>query len=136
MTPSNQSIKCVGAIVHDGRGRLLLVQRGHEPGLGLWSVPGGRVEAGETEVEAIVREVAEETGLRVRPDRLLGRVLRDGPPGTVLDIADFACAMAGGSIRAGDDAADVIWADADTYARLDVVPGLTAALAEWNALPH
>ena len=65
---------CVGAIVHDRVGRLLLIQRGREPGRGLWSLPGGRVEPGESEHEAIEREMAEETGLRVRVVRLVGRV--------------------------------------------------------------
>jgi 8-oxo-dGTP diphosphatase len=51
-------VPCVGAVVHDGQGRLLLVRRGHAPSAGLWSVPGGRVEAGESEVEAVVRELA------------------------------------------------------------------------------
>ena len=46
---------CVGAIVTDGRGRLLMIKRGHDPGAGLWSIPGGRIEPGETDAEALVR---------------------------------------------------------------------------------
>jgi ADP-ribose pyrophosphatase YjhB (NUDIX family) len=57
-------VDCVGGIVVDERGRLLLVRRGTEPGRGLWSVPGGRVEPGESDAEATAREVLEETGLR------------------------------------------------------------------------
>jgi ADP-ribose pyrophosphatase YjhB (NUDIX family) len=53
---------CVGAVVVLD-GALLLVQRAFAPGAGEWSVPGGRVELGETLVEAVVRELAEETGL-------------------------------------------------------------------------
>jgi len=80
-------VACGGAVGHDAEGRLLLIRRGHAPSAGLWSVPGGRREAGESEAEAVGREVAEETGLRVRPDRVLGRVRGDGDGGasTVTD---------------------------------------------------
>ena len=62
-------IPCVGAVIKDGPGRLLLIKRGHEPGKGLWSIPGGRVEAGESDADALVREVREETGLVVAAGR-------------------------------------------------------------------
>src|SRR2546430_16924216 len=58
-------VPCAGAVVKDQAGRLLLVRRGREPGRGRWSLPGGRVEPGETAAEAAVREVREETGLDV-----------------------------------------------------------------------
>ena len=54
---TTRRIACVGAIVKDAGGRLLLVQRGHDPEAGRWSVPGGRVEAGETDAQAIRRVV-------------------------------------------------------------------------------
>src|SRR5579875_2965008 len=54
-------IPCVGAIVKDDAGRLLLIRRGHEPDAGLWSVPGGRVEPGETDEQALVRETTPPT---------------------------------------------------------------------------
>lgn len=46
-------IPCVGAVVTDGHGRLLLIRRGHAPGAGLWSLPGGRVEPGESDAAAV-----------------------------------------------------------------------------------
>jgi 8-oxo-dGTP diphosphatase len=52
-------IPCVGAIIKDQSGRLLLIRRRNEPGAGLWSVPGGRIEPGETDQQAVVREVLE-----------------------------------------------------------------------------
>ncbi|MGI8799897.1 MAG: NUDIX hydrolase, partial [Pseudonocardia sp.] len=70
MTSRDWPVACVGAIVRDAAGRLLLVQRVNEPGAGRWSLPGGRVEPGETDQDAVVREVAEETGLQVRTTRL------------------------------------------------------------------
>ena len=130
-------VPCVGAVVHDARGRLLLVQRGHAPSAGLWSVPGGRVEAGETEAEAVVREIAEETGLRVRPERVLGRVRIDGD-GVVFTVTDWVCSLLdpGQQPVAGDDAADVAFVDTAGLAALDMAPGVVAALTGWNALPR
>jgi ADP-ribose pyrophosphatase YjhB (NUDIX family) len=55
----------VGAVVFDREGRVLLVERGKPPGVGLWSLPGGRLEPRETLVQAVAREVREETGLVV-----------------------------------------------------------------------
>ena len=137
MTEGNDKIACVGAVIHDRRGRLLLIQRGQEPGRGLWSLPGGRVEPGETDHEAVVREVAEETGLRVRPGRLVGRVSRAAPSGGVYDIADYACEVAGeDALRPGTDADDAQWVTAADYAGLPLVYGMTDALTEWDQLPR
>ena len=73
-------IPCVGAVIKDDQGRLLLIKRGHAPGAGLWSLPGGRIEPGETDAEALVREMREETGLVIDPGQLIGAVR--GPLGT------------------------------------------------------
>ena len=127
----------MGAVVHDARGRLLLIRRGHAPSAGLWSVPGGRMEAGETEAEAVVRETAEETGLRVRPERVLGRVRIDGD-GVVFTVTDWACTLLDPAQRpaAGDDAADAVFVDAAGLAALDMAPGVVAALSGWGVLPR
>lgn len=122
---------CVGGLAYDASGRLLLVLRANDPGRGRWSVPGGRVEAGEDDAAAVVREMREETGLDVRPGRLIGRVER-GP----YTIADYACTVVGGTLRAGDDALDARWCAAADLAALPLVDGLVETLATWGALPE
>ena len=131
---SRSVIPCVGAIVFDRQGRLLMIQRGHDPGAGLWSIPGGRIEPGETDEQAVVRELLEETNLQVMVGTLVGRVRREGPSGTVIDIRDYAATVAAGTLRAGDDAADARWVTAAELARLEVTEGLIEALTEWGVL--
>lgn len=58
-------IPAAGALVVDAAGRVLIIRRGHEPGLGLLGLPGGVMEAGETGEQAAAREIREETGLDV-----------------------------------------------------------------------
>jgi 8-oxo-dGTP diphosphatase len=128
-------IPCVGAIVRDSAGRLLLIKRGHDPEAGRWSLPGGRVEPGESDAQALVREIGEETGLIVRPGRLVGAVDRPGPGGSVLEIRDYAATVTGGTLAAGDDATDARWVAAADVARLVLTTGLAEALTAWGVLP-
>jgi ADP-ribose pyrophosphatase YjhB (NUDIX family) len=114
---------------------VLLIRRANEPGRGRWSVPGGRVEADETDHHAVIREVAEETGLEVDVICRVGGVQRRAPGGAVFDIHDYVCLATGGTLRAGDDADDARWCDAETLARLPIVDGLVDALTEWDCLP-
>jgi 8-oxo-dGTP diphosphatase len=127
----------VGAVVHDAAGRLLLIRRGHAPSAGLWSVPGGRVEPGETEAEAVVREVAEETGLRVVPRSVVGRVRIPGD-GVLFTVTDWLCTLAEPDQVpvAGDDADDVRFVDAGALAALEMAPGVVTALGGWGVLPR
>jgi 8-oxo-dGTP diphosphatase len=130
-------VPCVGAVVHDAEGRLLLVRRGHDPGKGLWSLPGGRVEAGETIAAAVEREVLEETGLVVRAGATVGRIRLPGS-GVTFDVHDVACTLVEPSAVpvAGDDADDVTLADAAALGRLSFTPGLLDVLRGWGvALP-
>jgi 8-oxo-dGTP diphosphatase len=131
-------IPCVGAIITDRSGRLLLVQRGHDPGKGLWSVPGGRVEPGETDEEAVIREVREETGLIVASGSLAGSVERPGLAGSILVIHDYRCTVIGGYLAAGDDAAAVRWCSQAQVEALDANGQLTgellATLRSWSVL--
>jgi 8-oxo-dGTP diphosphatase len=133
--PLPAPVPCVGAVMHDDAGRLLLVRRGHEPGRGLWSLPGGRVEPGETLAEAVEREVLEETGLRVRAGAPVGRIQLPGP-GVTFDVHDLACTLADADQHpvAGDDADDVVFADAATLERLPCTPGLLGILRGWGVV--
>ena len=136
-------IPCVGAVIKDDQGRLLLIKRGHEPGAGLWSVPGGRVEPGETDAEALVREMREETGLTVQAGPLLGRVRRPGQDGPaaaggqdniVLDIRDYAATVTGGTLCPGDDAAEARWVAVSELPWMPITEGLVEALTSWGVL--
>ena len=127
-------IRCVGAIITDDTGRLLLIKRGHEPEEGRWSLPGGRVKPGESDWDALVREVREETGLDVEPGRLIGEAERPAPGGAIFDIHDYAASVNGGQLAAGDDAADARWVHPRDIDRLDLTSGLAETLTAWGVL--
>jgi len=131
---SDYVIGCVGAVVTDGQGRLLMIKRGREPGAGLWSIPGGRIEPGETDAEALVREMLEETSLTVQVGRLLGQVRRPGFNGAVIDIRDYTATVIGGTLRPGDDAADARWVAVGEMDSLEITDGLIEALTDWGVL--
>jgi ADP-ribose pyrophosphatase YjhB (NUDIX family) len=122
-------------VIKDRDGRLLLIKRGHEPGAGLWSLPGGRIEPGETHQQAVAREVLEETGLVVTCGRLLGTADLPGPPGSVIAVSDYLAVVTGGELTPGDDAADARWVNAAELGRLPLTSGLTDYLAAWGACP-
>jgi 8-oxo-dGTP diphosphatase len=134
--PALPVVPCVGAVVHDASGRLLLIRRGRAPSRGLWSVPGGRVEPGETDEQAIEREVREETGLTVRAGEPVGRVTIPAAE-VVFDVVDIRCTLLDPAEQpvAGDDADAVLFADAATLQTLDCTPNLLATLRGWGVLP-
>lgn len=127
--------RCAGAIVFDGAGRLLLVRRGNPPSLDRWCEPSGRCRPGESAADACVRECLEETGLHVRVIRTAGAaaIVDDG---IRYDIEDFVCAVVGGSLQAGDDAAEARWVDAAEFAALPLATGVRECLADWGCLPR
>lgn len=133
----SRRIPCVGAVIKDEADRMLLILRGHEPGKGLWSIPGGRIEPGETDQEAVRREVSEETGLDVTCGPLLGSVEWPGLAGAVIEIRDYYADVIGGQLAAGDDAADARWVTAAEVADLDadgrLTDGLLTTLRAWGA---
>jgi mutator protein MutT len=124
----------VGAIAVDDD-RLLLVRRGQAPAAGRWSIPGGRVEPGETLAEAVVREVAEETGLESVCDEFVGWVERIGALHHYV-ILDFRVTILSSSQpRAGDDAVEADWVPLAEVAELRLVDGLAEFLHEHGILP-
>ena len=128
-------VKCVGAVIKDAGGRLLLIKRGHEPGAGLWSLPGGRIEPGETDQQAVARELLEETGLRVTCGSLVGTAELPGLDGAVIGVRDYLAVVTGGELAAGDDAADAAWVSAADLARLPLTEGLAEFLAARDVGP-
>ncbi len=129
-------IPCVGAACIDGTGRLLLIQRRHAPAQGQWTLPGGRVEPGESAEQAVVREVREETGLEVRVARWIGRIERDAPNADCYVIDDYLVEVVGAAtVQASDDAADAGFFTADELQALDLTDGLLALLSDWGVWP-
>jgi len=130
-----QPLAGVGAIVV-WRDQVLLVQRARPPHLGLWSVPGGLIELGETAAQAARREVREETGLEVAIGSLVTVVdrIETAPDGRVryhFVIADYLARPldAAPSPCAASDAGAVRWCAWDEIASLPLTPGLAPVLA-------
>ena len=111
-----------GVLIQDDR--VLLIRRGKEPLRGRWVVPGGTVELGETLEQALVRELQEETGLRVAPLEVLtvfDRIHREG--GMVsyhYVIVDYLCALEGGVLCAGSDALEAAFAPRERLVEYDL----------------
>jgi len=127
MTPRPEV--CAGAIAvrHD---HLLLVRRGHGPAAGEWSVPGGRVEAGETVLEAVVRELAEETGLEGVGGDLVGWVERIDADHHFVILDFWVTVLDDREPVAGDDATEARWVPLTDVAALQLVDGLAEFLHE------
>jgi len=104
------------------------VERGREPLKGYWSLPGGLVETGEKLETAIVREVFEETGLRVRPStrfEIFERIMRDasGRAEYHYVLVDYVCRVVKGRLRAGDDVSRVEWVKRGEVENYPLTPG-------------
>ena len=109
MTPKAARLT-VDSFVRDGRGRVLLVRRGRPPFLGMWALPGGFLEYGETTEECCARETLEETGVTVKVGKLLG-VYSDpdrDPRGHTVTVL-YAARPLRGKAKGSDDAAEARW---------------------------
>jgi len=127
----------VGAVVLDGP-RVLLARRGRPPGQGKWSIPGGLVHLGERLENAVVREVEEESGLRVRVLGFCGvidRVVREGDAVRYhYVIIDYVAESVGGRLQAGSDADEVRWVAVDDLSQYDTTDGLAEMIQRARAI--
>ncbi len=129
-------VPAVSAVVADPGGRLLLQRRTDNQ---LWSVPGGAVELGESVLDALRREVLEETGLEVEVDRLIGVysspdylvAYDDGEVRQQFSLA-FACHVTGGSIQTSSETMDVQWVPPDDLATLDLSAGAARRIDDYR----
>ncbi len=114
----------VGALILQG-GRLLLVKRGSQPGLGKWSIPGGLVELGENVRDAMVRETREEVGLEVEAVRLIDvfdSITRDekGDVQYHFVVVNFFVRVVGGSLQTASDILEAAWVPIDEVEECDL----------------
>ena len=109
---------------------LLMIRRANEPGAGRWSLPGGRVDWGETLAHAVVREVLEETGVECVIGELLGWVERITEEFHYVIFDFVAQPLSFEDPVAGDDALEVAWVPLNEVDQLDLVEGLAEFLGE------
>jgi 8-oxo-dGTP diphosphatase len=114
-----------GMIIH--RGNILLSVRGKPPSEGLWGLPGGAVEVGETVEEALVREVLEETSVTVRPLKqvaVLDSITRDDDERVKYHyiLFEYLCEYVSGETRSGSDALDARWVPLNDLESVEIMP--------------
>ncbi len=130
--PERPFLAVSAAILRDGK--VLLVRRARPPARGVFSLPGGVVEVGETLGEAVMREVREETSLEIEPVALAGyRVVisrdTDGRVERHFVILPFAARWLGGEPVLNDELSEALWVDPAEIATLPTTPGLAAIVA-------
>jgi 8-oxo-dGTP diphosphatase len=135
--PATPILAVSAAIIRDGK--VLIVCRARPPAAGLYTLPGGGVEVGETLIEAVVREVREETALAVEPVALAGyreAIARDGD-GRVerhFVILPFAARWIAGEPVLSDELSEAMWVDPPALAGLNTTAGLAEIVASATAL--
>lgn len=122
----------VSGIAFNQQNEVLLIRRDQPPARGLWSVPGGKLEPGESLVEACQREFEEETGLKIRIVSLAALVERRVESFHYV-IADFLVELV--DVRnpipiAGTDASEARWISLDRLGDYETVPGLAEIIVK------
>lgn len=133
--PKSTPILAASAVIRDESSRILLVQRANMPDMGCWTLPGGRVDTGETLEQAAIREVFEETGLTIAIVRELGQLDVPDGNGGVHEIHDFLGERISGEAIAGDDAAAIGWFRSDELSALSLTPDLLHYLGRYGVYP-
>ena len=135
--PMKPQLAVSASVFRDGR--ILLVRRARAPGLGLWSLPGGRVEVGESLEIALRREVMEETGLQIDIAGLAGwREVLPGASGSTAHfvIMSFATRWRAGATVLNDELDAFSWLPPDSPGAPPLTPGLLEIIAAARALIH
>ena len=127
-----QNAKPAAGLLIEKDGRLLLVKRQRAPYRGWWDIPGGFLEADEPPERGAFREAREETGLRIKIDRLIG-LYHDKNGDDYTFNAYYTAHVVGGRERAGDDASDVRWFPHAKIPARVAFPGHTrAVMRDWR----
>jgi ADP-ribose pyrophosphatase YjhB (NUDIX family) len=121
----------VGVIL-EKKNRIVLVRRRYEPQAGLWGLPAGFMEYGETPEQTAIREVREETGLTVEIDRLHGAYRGGSQAGARVLLLVYLASIRAGRLRAGDDAEAVDWFEFGAFPEL-AFTSHRRALREYDA---
>lgn len=133
MPSTTVPICCVGAVLVRNQ-KILLIQRKNSPAKNLWSIPGGRLNQGESWQAAVEREVREETALVASCGSLIGWVERKYDDRRYL-IADFQIEADNlEEASPGDDAIDLVFASRRQLGELELTPGLIEFLTQHTVL--
>lgn len=125
-----------GVVLHEGR--VLIVKRKAEPGAGLWSIPGGVIELGETARDALMREVEEETGLRVEPLQVVdvydSIVAERGRVTYHYTLVDYLCRFVGGTLHPATDVEEARWVTREELGEYEMTETAPRAIGKGHEL--
>lgn len=144
--PDHPIVGVGGVVIHDGRA--LLIRRGHPPLEGQWSIPGGALDVGETLVDGVARELAEETGLDVEILDLIEVVERiqyvageqnvmgaeRARPQYHYVIVDYLCRVRDANVHVGSDAKEFVWVREDELTQFKLTPAATLVIQKAFAM--